>query len=107
VIVVIGRVKTNQERRADLIRVGTTVARASHQEPGCISYRVYEDVEIEDEFVFVEEWESREALFSHFATPHVAAFMRDIFDTVIEAPDVKFHTIESSMDLADVQASRR
>ncbi len=102
-IVVIGRVKTNPEKRADLIRVGTTVARASRQELGCISYRVYEDVEIENEFVFVEEWKSREALFSHFATPHIATFMRDIFDAVVEPPDVKFHTIESSMDLADVQ----
>ena len=103
-IVVIGRVKTNPEKRGDLINVATTVARTSRQESGCIGYRVYEDVESENEFVFVEEWEGREALFSHFATPHVAAFMRDIFDTVAEPPDVKFHTIESSMDLADVQA---
>jgi quinol monooxygenase YgiN len=103
-IVVVGRVKTNPEKRPDLIRVGTAVARSSRQEPGCISYRVYEDVEIENEFVFVEEWESREALLSHFATQHVATFMRDVFDTVVEAPDVKFHTIESSMDLADVQS---
>ena len=103
-IVVIGRVKTNPEKRADLLTVATTVARASRQESGCIGYRICEDVETENEFVFVEEWESREALFSHFAAPHVAAFMRDIFDTVVEPPDVKFHTIESSMDLADVQA---
>ena len=103
-IVVIGRVKTTPEKRPDLITVATTVARASRQESGCIGYRVYEDVEIENEFVFVEEWEGREALFSHFATPHVAALMRDIFDTVVDPPDVKFHTIESSMDLADVQA---
>ena len=59
-------------------------------------------METENEFVFVEEWESREALFSHFAAPHVAAFMRDIFDTVVEPPDVKFHKIKSSMDLGDV-----
>lgn len=33
-------------------------AAASRLEPNCISYRLYEDIESENEFVFVEEWES-------------------------------------------------
>jgi quinol monooxygenase YgiN len=101
-IVVVGRVRTDADKRAELVRIGQAVAGASREEPGCISYRLYEDAELDNEFVFVEEWESSEALQRHFATTHVADFMRAIPDTIVAPPDVKFHTIESSMDLADL-----
>ncbi len=101
-IVVVGRVKTDEGKREELVRIGQTVAAASRQEAGCISYRLYEDTELDNEFVVVEEWENSEALQRHFATSHVADFMRAIPATVVAPPDVKFHTIESTMDLAEV-----
>jgi quinol monooxygenase YgiN len=101
-IVVVGRVQTDAVKRAELIRVGQTVAAASRQEPGCITYRLYEDTERENAFVFVEEWESDDALRQHFASPHIAVFLEAIRATIVAPPDVKFHTIASSMDLADV-----
>jgi quinol monooxygenase YgiN len=101
-ILVVGRVKTDADRREALVRVGQAVAAASRAEAGCISYRLYEDTEINNEFVFVEEWESGEALQRHFTTPHVGAFMQAIPATIVAPPDVKFHTIASSMDLAEV-----
>jgi quinol monooxygenase YgiN len=101
-IVVVGRVRTDADKRAELVRIGQAVADASRAEPGCISYRLYEDTEVDNDFVFVEEWESSEALQQHFATSHVADFMRAILETIVAPPDVKFHTIERSMDLADV-----
>jgi|SRR5438270_7321143 len=104
-ILVIGRVRTDAEKRDALVRVGQTVAAASRAEEGCISYRVYEDTEIENEFVFVEEWEGEEALQRHFATPHISEFMAAIPTTIVAPPDVKFHTIASSVDLADVRRS--
>jgi len=101
-IVVVGRVRSDADKREALVRIAQAVAAASRAESGCISYRVYEDTEIENDFVFVEEWESNEALQLHFATPHIREFMRAIPATIVAAPDVKFHTIASSMDLADV-----
>jgi quinol monooxygenase YgiN len=102
-IVVIGRVRTDAERRDELVRIGQAVAEASRAEQGCISYRLYEDSETPNEFVFVEEWESNEALQRHFETPHIAEFMRAIPATIAAPPDVKFHTIASSTDLAHVR----
>ncbi len=101
-IVVVGRVQTDAGKRAELIRIGQAVAAASRLEPGCISYRLYQDAENENDFVFVEEWESDAALQRHFATSHVAEFLQAIPATIVAPPDVKFHSISSSMDLADV-----
>jgi quinol monooxygenase YgiN len=104
-IVVVGRVRSDSDKREALVRVGQAVAAASRSESGCISYRLYEDTEIENEFVFVEEWDSEQALQQHFATPHVRAFMDAITATIVAPPDVKFHTIASSTDLADVRSA--
>jgi quinol monooxygenase YgiN len=101
-IVVGGRVKSDADKRAELVRIGQKVAAESRAEMGCLSYRVYQDTERENEFVFVEEWESSEALQQHFATSHIRDFMRAIPATVVAAPDAKFHTIASTIDRGDV-----
>lgn len=101
-IVVVGRVTSDAARRDELIRIGQEIARASREEEGCISYRLYEDTERENEFVFIEEWESQESLDRHFRTPHVAEFMRAIFTAIAGPPDVKFHTVASTVDLGEL-----
>jgi quinol monooxygenase YgiN len=103
-IVVVGRVSTDAEKRDELVRVGQAVARASREEAGCLHYRVYEDTEAPDRFVFVEEWESMEALERHFATAHIAEFMRAILGVITAPPDVKFHEVSGSRDLSEIQA---
>lgn len=104
-IVVVGRVSTDASMRAELIEVAGKVASASRQEAGCISYRVYEDTERANDFVFVEEWESEEALQQHFGTGHIRDFMQSITAVIVGAPDVKFHQIASTRDLSQVAAS--
>ncbi len=106
-IVVVGRVRTNADKREALVRIGQAVAAESRAETGCLSYGLHEDTERENELVFVEEWESSEALQQHFATSHVEEFMQAIPSTIVAAPDVKFHTIASTMDLADVRTGDR
>ena len=75
-IVVVGRVRADPDKREALIGLGQTVAQASRGEAGCIGYRLCEDTETENDFVFIEEWASEEALQAHFTTPHIAAFMQ-------------------------------
>ena len=101
-IVVVGRVITDPSKRAQLIEVAQKVAAASREEAGCIDYRVFEDTEQPNRFVFVEEWEGEEALQKHFRTSHIAEFMQAIQATITAPPDVKFHHVESTRDLSEV-----
>ena len=104
-IVVVGRVITDPSKRAQLIEVAQKVASASREEAGCIDYRVFEDTEQPNRFVFVEEWEGEEALQQHFRTSHIAEFMQAIQSTITAPPDVKFHDIASTRDLSEVGAT--
>jgi quinol monooxygenase YgiN len=102
VIVVVGRVQTDAERRDDLVRLAQDVARASRQESGCLNYELFADPEDEHRFVIVEEWADEAALQEHFRTPHIDHFMRHFPATLSAPPDVQFHTVEHTRDLGTV-----
>lgn len=106
-IVVVGRIRTDADRRERLLEIGHALAADSRAEPGCIGYRLYEDSELANDFVFIEEWESDDALQTHFRTPHIEAFMRAVPEAIVAPPDVKFHTVASSIDLAEAAAGGR
>ncbi len=103
-IVVVGRVVTDDAKRDQLLEVAHKVAAASRAEDGCISYRISEDTERPNEFVFVEEWDSDEALQRHFGASHIAEFLKAVPATIVAPPDVKFHAIASTRDLSEVSA---
>jgi quinol monooxygenase YgiN len=104
-IVVVGRVRTDADGRADLLRIAHALVAASRRDDGCISYRLYEDTELANDFVFIEEWESDDALQRHLATPHIAEFTQAVPATLVAPPEVAFHTVERTRGLTDV--SRR
>ncbi len=47
---------------------------ATRQEKGCISYDLHQSLSDENTLVFVERWETREALDGHFTQPHMLAW---------------------------------
>lgn len=102
-IVVVAKLTTDAERRDELIRLGEAVAAASRAEEGCLGYRLFQATDDPHAFVMVEEWADRAALEAHFATEHVATFMRAFPATLSEAPDVRFHDVSGSRTLQDVQ----
>ena len=50
------------------------VIEATLAEPGCRAYSYAEDVAEPGLFRVIEQWDSREALAAHFATPHMRAW---------------------------------
>ena len=64
------------EKRADFLENARTVIAATHKEEGCHTYDLTSSITEPNEFVFVERWESREALARHFETPHLKEWVR-------------------------------
>jgi len=60
----------------------------TQKEEGCIAYELLENVSDPERLVFVEKWETREALSTHSKTPHLKAW-RDA-----SAPHVLSRAIE-------------
>ena len=90
-IVVAGTVRIRPDRREHAIRVAREMVAATRREAGCVSYRFAVDLDDPDTVCIVEEWESVEALRRHFATPHMAAFQREIPELVAGPPSIAFY----------------
>ena len=77
-VIVMARVKVRDEHLAEAWSVSKAHVARSRLEPGCISHNVYRDDEHENHLVFVEQWESEQALAAHFAVPSSAAFVNSL-----------------------------
>jgi len=95
-LLVIGRVKCDSEKRQEVIGLLRQMQEDSRREEGCLRYGFFAAVEDEDSFVAVEEWEDREALDRHFAQPHLARFSMRLLELVSERPEVAIHEVSGT-----------
>jgi quinol monooxygenase YgiN len=99
VIVVTGRVQIAAANRARFLEIATQMCASSREEAGCIGYRVYADLERDEQYVFVEEWADDAALQTHFAQSHTGAFMAALPKLLGGPPDALFHTVADTRRL--------
>lgn len=92
-LLVIGRVHCEPERRDELIGLFQTMQDNSRREDGCLRYDFFQAVENPLSFAAVEEWIDREALDLHFTQPHLHEFTRGLLERVSAPPEVAIHEI--------------
>lgn len=69
-IYLVATLTVKPDQRAEFITNARDVIAATRREAGCISYELTNSVTEPDTFLFVERWQSRDALDAHFQTPH-------------------------------------
>jgi quinol monooxygenase YgiN len=70
--------KVHPEKRAMALEAMRVMGEATRQEPGCLHYRFYQDIENENAFFVYERWTDAAALEAHGNTPHMAEFRKAI-----------------------------
>jgi quinol monooxygenase YgiN len=93
VILVIGRVSCEPDKRKRLVALCERMQEDSRREEGCIRYGFFSAVEDPHSLVAVEEWADREALDRHFAQPHLREFAGALLEVVNKRPEVAIHEI--------------
>jgi quinol monooxygenase YgiN len=93
VLLVIGRVKCEPEKRVELIELLERMQDDSRREEGCIRYGFFAAVEDPHSFIAVEEWADREALDRHFAQEHLHDFTGALLKIISERPEVAIHEV--------------
>jgi quinol monooxygenase YgiN len=90
-MIVLGQVQVVPEHMARAREISRQHVARSRTEPGCISHAVYEDPERPHLLVFVEEWESQEALTRHFAVPDSVASVKELGRLAAARPRMKLY----------------
>jgi quinol monooxygenase YgiN len=87
-LIVTGSLVARQDSFEELRAQALEHVRRSRKEPGCRSHAVHVDCENPLRMVFIEEWESREALLAHFAVPESRAFVKSARALAAEASPI-------------------
>jgi len=90
------------ERRSDLLETMRGILEPSRVERGCLSYRLYEDVENRNAFVLLEEWATQNDLEGHIRTDNQRRLLT-LMDLLSEQPEFRFNTVShtAGMDLIE------
>lgn len=93
--VIAGKFKCKPEKKGDLLAVVENLLGPSRLEEGCLSYDCYEDATSPGNFLFFEEWRSREDIDLHFTMPYFTNAMTVFPDLVIGAPEIKIYKVDT------------
>ena len=80
------------ERRSDLLKTMRGMLEPVRVERGCLSYRLYEDIEDRNTLVLVEEWKTQNDLESHIRTDNHRRLMA-LMDLLNKQPEMQFNTV--------------
>ena len=99
-IIITGGIAMKPEQRDAAIALGAEHSARSRAEPGCIAHNVHVDAEDADRLVFVELWESLEAVQTHFAVPESGKFVRDLALLAEGEPQMRVYRATEISELA-------
>ena len=74
-VTVIARIHAKPGMEDETRKVLQGLLAPTRAEAGCINYDMHSSTDDPAQFVFYENWTSKEALDQHLATPHLKAFM--------------------------------
>lgn len=96
------RMIVRPERRVDLLEAMRGMLEPARVERGCLSYRLYEEVENRNAFLLLEEWATPEDLEKHISTDNQRRLL-SLMDLLSEQPDLRFDTVShtAGMDLME------
>jgi len=91
---VIARVKARPGKVDELLSILSSLVEPTRKEPGCISYKLLQNNQDRTGFALIEEWKSRAALESHFATKHFKDALVKLPSLVAAEPDIQqYHLV--------------
>ncbi len=90
-IIVIGSVTVSESGLSEALRLSQQHVNRSRLEPGCISHAVHRDTEDSTRLVFVERWESMDALQQHFELIESSEFAAVIASLATVDPEMQLY----------------
>ena len=86
--VINARISVKPEATEQFIAFAGTIIEQSNLEPGCLVYKLYQEVGNPSGFIFYEVYENQEAIDFHNSTSHFKTFIGQISELLSESPEI-------------------
>ena len=88
-IYVLANFEVKNDKLLDFINLCNELIKESRKEDGCISYHLQQNTEKENNFVFIEEWKSNEAIQKHNSSKHFTKIVPLLVEMCESAPVIQ------------------
>ncbi len=99
------RLMVPPKRRAEVLEILSSLAERSRFEPGCISCRVYEDVEVKQIVMLEQLWKTGEALERHLRSEEFSKVVL-VMEMSLQSPEIRFSEISRSSGMEIIEKAR-
>jgi quinol monooxygenase YgiN len=93
------------EKQKEVMQTLLSMIESTGKERGCLSHHVLRDIEDENVFSLIDEWETREDLDQHIRSAKFGVLL-GTKSLLCEPPNIQIHTVSNSERMAAVNADR-
>ena len=93
------------EKQKEVIQTLLSMIESTVKERGCLSHRIFRDLEDENAFSLIDEWKTREDLEQHLRSAKFGVLL-GTKSLLCEPPNIQIHTVSNSEGMAAVIATR-
>ncbi len=93
------------EKQKEVMQTLLSMFEFMGKEKGCLSHHVFRDIENENVFNLIDEWETREDLDQHIMSSKFGVLL-GTKSLLCEPPSIQIHTVSNSEGMAAVKAVR-
>jgi len=92
------------EKRKEVMQTLLSMAESTGKEKGCLNHQVFRDIEDENVFILIDEWETREDL-DHYIGSAKFGVMLGIKSLLCEPQQIEIHTVSHSEGMETFNAA--
>jgi quinol monooxygenase YgiN len=93
------------KRRGEVLEILSSLAERARFEAGCISCRVYQDVEAEPVLMLDQLWKGREDLERHLRSEEIRNLLL-VVEMSLEPPEIRFEEISRLSGMDTIEKAR-
>ena len=93
------------EKQKEVMQTLLSMIESTGKERGCLSHHVFRDIEDENVFSLIDEWETREDLDQHIRSAKFGVLL-GVKSLLCEPPNIQIHTVSNSERMAAVNGGR-
>jgi quinol monooxygenase YgiN len=107
VSVIIVRIAINAlpEKQKEVMQTLLSMIESTGKQRGCLSHHVFRNIEDENVFSLIDEWETREDLDQHIGSAKFGVLL-GTKSLLCEPPNIQIHTVSDSEEMTAVNAAR-
>jgi quinol monooxygenase YgiN len=105
VMAMVVRMKVLPQKRKELLQTVKGLIQRTRKQKGCISCHFHQDIEDEDAFILVDEWETQDKLDNHLGSDHFGVLV-GAMNLLSEPTEIKFNTFSYTKGMGTLKAAR-